>query len=149
MQMKIRIQEKIRKNTILQYPFPHPSSFSFPNKKKKNRKERRNLPQSSIQSNTQSLLNTITPVIIHTRVRNEIVTRSVQIAWLKSSAQLFDDLKEISRATRRRRRLSRLSQLYSSLHKFLSLLTPVIAFAQPAAGRSNPKPSAGFVINLL
>lgn len=26
-----------------------------------------------------------------------------------------------------------MSQLYSSLHKFLSLLTPVIAFAQPAA----------------
>lgn len=149
--MKIRIQEKIRKNTILQNTISISPSFLFflSPPKKKNRKERRNLSQSSIQSNTQSLLNTITPVIIHTRVRNEIVTRSVQIAWLKSSAQLFDDLKEISRATRRRRRLSRLSQLYSSLHKFLSLLTPVIAFAQPAAGRSNPKPSAGFVINLL
>lgn len=91
--MKIRMREKYSQKyssrIFISLPLlPSHSPFS------KKRKERRNLSQSSIQSISQThnpLLNTITLLIIH-----EIVTRRfVQIAWLKSPAQLFGDLKEI------------------------------------------------------
>lgn len=69
---------------------PPPFSFSFL-KKEERKKKSITIFHSINLTNTQSLLNTITLLIIH-----EIVTRRfVQIAWLKSPAQLFGDLKEI------------------------------------------------------
>lgn len=75
--------------------FTPPSPFSFSFLKKEERKKKSITIFHSINlTNTQSLLNTITLLIIHGS--NEIVTRRfVQIAWLKSPAQLFGDLKEI------------------------------------------------------
>ena len=92
MQMKIRMREKYSQKYSSRIFISLPLLPSHPPFSKK--KKSITIFHSINLTNTQSLLNTITLLIIHGS--NEIVTRRfVQIAWLKSPAQLFGDLKEI------------------------------------------------------
>lgn len=87
--MKIRMREKYSQKYSSRIFISLPLLPSHPPFSKK--KKSITIFHSINLTNTQSLLNTITLLIIH-----EIVTRRfVQIAWLKSPAQLFGDLKEI------------------------------------------------------
>lgn len=88
-------RKKFAKIQFSDIHFSPPPPFSSSFLKKEERKKKSITIFHSINlTNTQSLLNTIILLIIHDS--NEIMTRRfVQIAWLKSPAQLFGDLKEI------------------------------------------------------